>query len=175
MKKVALVFGFFFSVTAFGAPDTQVFTQSVRPSGSTSAVISTNLADLTKSRTNVNLDVMMTRQAAATLSYATHSEQEPREKINNGTRLTVDRSQFGIGANFYFKPLSSLTNFAISPNLIFQTEKDPVNTESNTGLGLRAMGIFKPLPRLMAQGGVSSTVVGSETKTDVLVGMGLLF
>lgn len=180
MKKLSLIFGILFSFQAWAAAPTEKSTQALSQSvgfskTDASAVFSTNMADFTKNRANVSVDVMMNRTTAATLSFASHSEEEVREKVANRPKLTVDRTQFGIGANFYWKPLTAIYNLAVAPSLIFQSEKDAVNAESNTGFGLKAMGIFKPLPRLMAQGGVSSNVVGSKTTTDILIGIGLLF
>jgi len=166
------------AAAASPAPATVMTKEIVSPfaaPSATSAIVSTNLADIGKNRMNVTADVMMTSKVAVSLSYSNQSEKEERKKITGKPKLTVDRANFGIGANFFLKPIEARYNLAIAPAMIFQTEKDSVNTDNNNGFGLRAMGIFKPLPRLMAQGGISVTVLGSETKTDALVGMGLLF
>lgn len=138
------------------------------------AAVGMNLADITKSKGNVAIDAFIKPQAAMTLSYSSYSEEEKRKKLNNN-KLSVDYTQFGIGANFYFKPLTSTYNFAAGPSMIFETEKDAVYTEKNTGISVKAVAIFKPIEHLMMQGGAITTVMGADTKTDALAGVGLLF
>lgn len=153
------------------------FTESFKspPSTPNSAVLSTNVADISRNRANVSIDVFMTQRIAATLSYATSSREETRENLASRPKLTVDRTQFGFGADFYWRPLEAMYNLSLAPALIFETERDAVDTGSTTGLGVKAMGIFKPLPRLLAQGGLEVNILGSETRSNLLVGMGLIF
>lgn len=179
MKQFAILISLICASQVFAASKSSRASQSLSMTdtvnSANTAVISTNVADISKNRANVSLDVMMTSHIAATLSYSTSSQEETRDHVAGKPKLTVDRTQFGFGADYYFKPLTALYNLAVTPALIFETEKDAVDTGSTTGLGLKAMGIFKPFPRLMAQAGGQMTVLGSETRTDLLVGMGLVF
>ncbi len=140
----------------------------------TKAVVTTNLTELTKSRVNLSVNVMMNNYAALALSYGSSSEREAREKLGN-QQLTVDRTTTGIGMAYYFFGVEAARNIAVTPSLIFQSEKDAVNTENNSGLGVKLVGIFKPTQKVLFEGGINSTIVAGNTKGEGYLGLGLLF
>ncbi len=148
---------------------------STHSAQSTTGIVSTNLADISRNRMNITMDSMMTSTAAVNLSFSSQSQKEEREKLANKPKMSVDRNQFAVGGTFFYRPLEAKYNASVSPAMLFQTEKDAVNTESTNGVRVAAMGLFKPLPRLLFQGGAIVSILGSQTNTDALVGMGLMF
>lgn len=155
---------------------TETSTQAVHPDAAlnTKAVVTTNLSELTKSRVSLSVNVMMNNYAALALSYGSSSEKETREKLGN-QQLTVDRTTTGIGMAYYFFGIEAAKNIAVTPSLIFQSEKDAINTENNSGLGFKLVGIFKPSQRVLFEGGINSTIVAGNTKGEGYLGLGLLF
>jgi hypothetical protein len=141
----------------------------------TTAIISTNFADIGRNRMNIQLDAMMTQTTAVSLGFSSQSQKEEREKLAGKPKMSVDRNQFSVGGTFFYRTTEAKYNAALAPALVFQTEKDAVNTDNTNGVKLAAMGLFKPLPRLMFQGGAVVSVLGSSTTTDAVVGMGLMF
>jgi len=139
------------------------------------AVIGMNLVDITKSKGNIWIDTFLKPQAGLSLSYSGYSQDEVRNKLAGSPKLSVDRTQFGIGGAFYFMPLESTRNISFSPGLIFQTEKDAIQTEKNSGIEIRLLGSVKPLDHLLMQAGAVATIVGSDQRADAYAGVGLLF
>jgi hypothetical protein len=136
------------------------------------AILNTNIVGLTQGKGNIGIDVMMNNKLAVALTYLTNSEEETR---SNGMKLTVDRTQIGVGATYYFYGIEAKKNIALSPTLIFGNEKDAVKTENQNGLGLRVLGIFKPMEKLMLQAGVSATSINGTSRGDGYLGLGLIF
>lgn len=180
MRSLLFTLCFLSALASWGAKDStkiqkSFFQSKATPISEISAIVSTNLAELAQNRTSANLSVMVFPRVAATLGYSSMSERLVRENTVSKSKFTVDRSRVGVGADYYFRPLSSKVNYALSPSFIFQNERDAFTTSSSNGVGLKALATYRPFPRLMGQGGLETTLVGSRTTADLVVGMGLLF
>ncbi len=195
MQKIAMIATLLFSLSSLAATDSMKFklpapTNSVTSVEQTStmsygttssysnddlrAVVLTNVDQLAKSGANISVNMMMNEKAGMSLGYASTSQKEKREKVNNAD-LTVDRSTIAVGAAFYVWDLESQKNISLVPALLFRTEKDAVNTETDTGVGLKAVGVFKPMARVLFEAGVNGTLIDGDSKGEAYLGLGFIF
>ena len=138
---------------------------------------SANMLGLINGKPNVNANFFVTPKIALSLTFANESEKTTpikKASVAAGTKLTVSTTQFGVGAAFYFFPMEQKWNLLANPYLVTEKRSDPLETESNLGIGLKADGIYL-INSLALGAGLQTTSISGDTNTIVNAGVGYLF
>lgn len=138
---------------------------------------STNMLGLLNGKSNVNANFFVMPQVALSVTFSTDAEKtSPLKKTTPPTtqKFTVSSTQYGVGAAYYFFPMEQKWNVSANPYLVTERKSDPIDTESNIGVGLKADGLY--LFNSLALGaGLHATSVSGDTATVVNAGVGYIF
>lgn len=89
-------------------------------------------------------------------------------------KFTVSTTQFGVGAAYYFFPIAQKWNVSANPYLVTERKFDPVDTENNMGVGLKADALYL-INSLALGAGLHAGSVSGDTTTSVNAGVGYMF
>lgn len=138
---------------------------------------STSLVGLFSGKTNVNANFFATDRIALSVSYQTSSEKTGPIKKNNPelpAKVTVSTSQFGVGAAYYFYPITQKWNLLANPYMVSERKEDPQDNENGVGFGAKADALYL-LNNIALNGGAQVTTVSGSTDTTVNAGVGYIF
>ncbi len=138
---------------------------------------STNMLNLLDGKPNVHANFFVMPKVALSVNFMNESEKtSPIKKLVPAStqKFTVSTTQFGVGAAFYMFPMVQKWNIAANPYLLTEKRSDPLDTESNLGIGLKADGLFL-VNSLALAAGLQTTSVAGDTNTIVNAGVGYIF
>ena len=138
---------------------------------------STNMLGLFNGKPNVNANFFIMPKIALSVTFSNDAEKTtPLKKANQnpGTKFTVSTTQFGVGAAYYFFPMEQKWNLLANPYLVSEKKSDPIDTENNLGIGLKAEGMHL-INSLAFAAGLQATSISGDTQTIANAGVGYLF
>lgn len=180
-SKIAFVSGLllsvFFSVGALAAEKALSTAPAVTSTMTTTAsssnlpnTLAFNFVGLTQGKTNIYFDVGgMSERVAPALSFRSYSNKEKRKKLND-EKYTVDRSLATVGASIAVLKAET-KSLILNPYLYFGTEKDSVNTDNLSGVGLRLLGQVNINKGIGFQAGIDANNMEGEFKSDIYIGL----
>ena len=186
MKILSVFIALLISSSAFAA-NSEIKTESVNKSITTNSKyalktnpqihFSTNMLGLLDGKPNANANFFVMPKIALSVTFSNAAEKTtPLKKGNQnpGTKFTVSTTQFGVGAAYYFFPLEQKWNLLANPYLVSEKKSDPIDTENNLGIGLKADGLYL-INSLAFSAGLQATSVSGDTITSANAGVGYLF
>lgn len=135
----------------------------------------TNLVGLFESKANVQVNFFGMPQLALSVQFMNSAEKtSPIKRETSTSDISVTRTQYGVGAAYYFYPTTQKLNAMINPYLLTEKKSDVVDVENNLGFGLTAMGIYRVNNFSIDFGGQTALVSG-DTLGSLVAGVGYMF
>lgn len=151
----------------------------VAPASDKRVYFTTNVVDISKGAGNIGVDFFINEKVSASFNVRSSSEREKVKHVDyqgGEAKVSVDRTGYGLGATYWVFGNEAKTNILVNPYLAFGTKKHPVDTETQSGFGLKVSGLF----HLTREFGVEAGIKGDSLddgalKGNLYAGLGYMF
>lgn len=138
---------------------------------------SANVVEMTKGNGGADLNFFQNENLAFSLRVIAASSKETVKKGNpaQDVKLTVDRTQYALGATYYLWGNEASKNILIGPAIAFGQKRDVDTVDNQTGISLKLAGLARFGRDFTIEAGGRADTLQGDMKTEAVGSIGYLF
>lgn len=138
---------------------------------------SANIVEMSKGNGGADLNFFQNENLAFSLRVIAASSKENVKKGNppQDVKITVDRTQYALGATYYLWGNEARTNILIGPAIAFGQKRDYDTVDNQTGISLKLAALARFGRDFTIEGGGRADTLQGDTKTEAVGSIGYLF